>query len=86
MELSNREYLFIMVEQGNKVEVVITLDDILQVDEDKNDYEYIYAIQDDIDYVLDLHVGQSIYFSPDRNYSVSAVKVDEPKGILIRIK
>lgn len=86
MKLSNREYLFIMVEQGDKVEVVITLDDLLQVDEDKNDYEYIYAIQDDIDYVLDLHVGQSIYFSPDRNYSVSGVKVDEPKGILIRIK
>ena len=86
MKLSNREYLFIMVEQGDKVEVVITLDDILHVDEDKNDYEYIYAIQDDIDYVLDLHVGQSIYFSPDRNYSVSGVKVDDPKGIFIRTK
>lgn len=86
MELSNREYLFIMVEQGDKIEVVITLDELLQVDEDKNDYEYIYAIQDDIDHVLDLHVGQSIYFSPDRNYSVSVVKVDEPKGILIRTK
>lgn len=86
MELSNREYLFIMVEQGDKIEVVITLDELLQVDEDKNDYEYIYAIQDDIDHVLDLHVGQSIYFSPDRNYPSSGADLNDPKGILIRIK
>ena len=39
MKLSNREYLFIMVEQGDKIEVVITLDDLLQVDQNKSEYE-----------------------------------------------
>ena len=86
MKLSNREYLFIMVEQGDKIEVVITLYDLLQVDQNKSEYEYIYAIQDDIDYVIDLHVCQSIYFSPDRNYPSSGADLNDPKGIFIRIK
>jgi hypothetical protein len=42
-----------------------------------NDYEYVYAIQEMADELLDLKIGESIYFKPNRDNELA-------KGIIIR--
>lgn len=49
------------------------------IEERKNEYEYIYAIQSyHLDDMLDLKIGESIFFQPIRDDSKS-------KGIITRV-
>lgn len=45
----------------------------------QNEYEYIYALTDILDSVLDLKVDESIYFQPNRDDKTS-------KGIIRRFE
>lgn len=58
-------------------EIKITIDEIM-FPKDKNAFEYIYALQDIIDKVLDLPSGKAMYFQPDRDNK-------EAIGIIARI-
>lgn len=84
---SGRKYRFIFVDGVTSEpyfeDVELTLEDIIVDKEEGKDYEYLYAIQDVIDSVLDLRFGDSISLSPDRNYD--GKKPSSPKGILTRI-
>lgn len=66
-----------MTEQGS-VEHRTTLEfsDLLR--NKKNDYEYIYALQEEFDKILDMKEGDSLYFHPNRDDKNS-------KGIIIRV-
>lgn len=46
--------------------IKITIDEIMHP-KDKNAFEYIYALQEIMDKVLDLPSGKAIYFKPDRD-------------------
>ena len=53
-----------------------SLDELLSED---NDFEVVYALQDIIDVILDLQLGDAMYFQPNRDDSKS-------KAIIVRIK
>lgn len=59
----------------NLDKVIMTLDSIVY-----DDYSELgYALQEVIDEVLDLKVGESIYFTPNRD-------IKDSKGLILRIK
>ena len=74
--MSKREYLLIYVEQGNKVQKVLTLKDLLLLKE--NDFEYIYSLAEEIDNILDLEVNENFYILGSRGDRNS-------KGVITRI-
>ena len=79
---SQREYHFMFLDllpNSNELflERVITIDYLFSKDSD-GDVEYKYALQDEIDKVLDLKVGESMYISAIRD------NPEQTKGILIR--
>lgn len=53
------------------------LDSLFRDVEDGTEYEYIYAIQDIADKILDLKIGESMYFQPNRDNDLT-------KGIITR--
>ncbi len=74
---SKRTYELIMVEGGGEFNIIrnISIDKILFPSE--YDWEYIYALNDLTDKILDLKDGSSLYFQPNRdNYNT--------KGIILR--
>lgn len=74
---SIRKYQLQMVEYSSDfTSVQLSIDRLLFPKE--NDFEYIYAINDLLDYVLDLKAGESMYFQCNRDNS-------ESKGIILRI-
>lgn len=84
MHHSKREYTFAFASQLNAfthgiTSVKVPVDKLLKKDSN-NDDELIYAMQDQIDEVLDLKVGESMYLSADRSCP------EQTKGILIRTK
>ena len=64
-----------MTEQGSVENREIKFMDLLA--DKKDEYEYIYALQEYFDRILDMKEGYSIYFQPNRNDKNS-------KGIIIR--
>lgn len=76
--LSKRKYRVLMVENGS-TSTRETFDVYQLTGRDtKSMYEYMYALQEIGDKVLDLKIGESIYFQPNRDNN-------EAKGILIRV-
>lgn len=76
---SKRTYEVVMVEGGGEFNriAVLPIGRILKPREQGKDWEYIYALNDIIDKILDLKDGQSMYFQPNRdNY--------DTKGIILR--
>lgn len=45
----------------------------------ENDYEYIYALHEIADELLDMKLGESIYFKPNRDNDIA-------KGLITRIR
>ncbi len=76
--LSNRKYKAVMLEQGETSTAEISLGDLLEEDDQGNNWEYIYTLQEHVDEVLDLKVGDSAYFQPNRDNKKS-------KGFIYRV-
>lgn len=75
---SNRFYTVASAEFGLSTEN-ITLNTLAQAVKEKNCAEIWYAMDDRLDEVLDLKVGESMYFQPNRDDKKS-------KGIIFRVK
>lgn len=74
---SKRQYEIQMIEGGGEFsQRKINLFRLLNLK--KNEWEYIYALHEILDKVLDLKDGQSMYFQPCRDN-------DDSKGIILRI-
>ena len=73
-----REYRLRFLDNGvfdsARINAKILLDETIV-----NDYEYIYALRDIINEVLDLKIGESMYFQPNRDNADS-------KGIILRVE
>lgn len=74
---SKREFVAIFDDAGLGTTAHLKLRNILEPK--NNDYEYIYALGEDIDAILDLAYMQSMTFAPNRDEKDS-------KGIIIRTK
>lgn len=74
--LTNREYLTVIVTHGRLDTYSNSLEDIFSK---KSEDEYIYALQEMADELLDLKKGESVYFSPNRDN-------DFEKAIILRTK
>lgn len=72
---SKRKYRVLISESGESSIERVTINRLLNPRE--NDYEYIYALYDVIDEILDLKNGESLYFQPIRDNKDS-------KGIITR--
>lgn len=77
MITSKRRYVVQITEGGHHYDETIELKTLLTTSK-KNEYEYIYSMQDLIDEVLDLKDGESMYFKPNRDNDLA-------KGIITRI-
>lgn len=78
LDLSNRKYFITIAGRGYTLEAEMDLADLFQNGRD-NTPEYVYAIQDIVDDVLDLKVEEHIKFKPSRDEDLSV-------GIIWRIK
>ena len=78
---SNRNYALQLSENGVTVCRTYKMDDILTQISDKNANlcEYMYALSQVLDSVLDLKENESMYFQPNRDDKNS-------KGIITRIR
>ena len=65
--LSNRKFLLLWIEGEDAVRKIIFFDRLFHDAKQKGDYEYIYALQSDIDIVLDLKEGEKIPFQFNRD-------------------
>lgn len=72
---SSRAYKIVIAEGGEVNTISHTLEDLLDI---SNEFEYRYSILEDMDLVLDLKKGQSMYFKPNRGNKCA-------KGIIVRI-
>lgn len=74
---SKRKYRVIIVDTDSVSNEVIEINRILK-DKKNGEYEFIYALQDEIDKVLDLKISRAMYFNPCRDNK-------RVKGIIQRI-
>jgi spore coat polysaccharide biosynthesis protein SpsF (cytidylyltransferase family) len=74
LAMSQREYKVAILDAGD---MVIQHENLKTILDPKNDFEYIYAIQEEIDKLLDLKVGESMYIQPIRDNN-------DTKGIILR--
>lgn len=75
---SKREYKLLWDVHGETVEEIVSLDRIVY-EENDSEYEYIYALQDDFDVILDLKINEIIPFQFNRDDK-------RERGIVKRIK
>lgn len=76
---SNREYKIIVCSSVNVAEASVSIDSLLHVPSNNDNlFEWEYALKDIADTVLDLKLGESMYFQPNRDDKTS-------KGIIFRI-
>lgn len=73
---STRSYLITGYEGSVRLSEKLSLKSLLNIK--KDDYEYIYAIQEDTDKILDLKVNETMYVSLNRD------NVND-KGVLLRV-
>ena len=75
--MSNRKYIVAFIEGKAAFTQEIPLERILpigrKVSSNDNDFEWIYAMQSDIDDILDLKIGEHCYMSFNRDQSVPGV-------------
>lgn len=74
---SSRKYNVFVSEGGETKEINIEVNGILSPAEDA--YEFMYALNDQLDKVLDLRKGDAMYFRPIRDNKAT-------KGIITRIQ
>ena len=75
---SKREWKLIIVCDTDVVQVTVDLETIYEKTDQEDDYEYNYAIQDEIDKLLDMKVNDKIFFQFNRSDE------SEP-GLIVRI-
>lgn len=71
---SQRVYELYIVENGEAIKLKLAIEMLFTESEN----EYIYALQEITDDILDLKKGKSMYFQPNRDDK-------ESKGILLRV-
>lgn len=77
IHLSKRKYKVAMIDRdGATIEHLTVQKLLLQGDAP---YEYINALAENIDTILDMQIGFSMYFQPNRDDSTS-------KGIIVRVQ
>lgn len=76
---SKRSFEIFIAEAGTSQVVTENIHSLLDPKDFGDDYEYKYAAQEITDEILDLKVGESMYFQPNRDDKNS-------KGIIIRTK
>jgi hypothetical protein len=74
---SKRQYVIAFIEGEAAVNDTLSLEQIYNTG--KSDWEYLYAIQDKIDYILDLKVGERLEMNFNRDNTDS-------RGLIKRIK
>lgn len=64
--ISKRKYLVVMIDRqtGNVTKETLSLEELL---DQKQEYEYIYSLQENIDSYLDMPVGKASHFQPNRD-------------------
>ena len=70
---SIRKYLVVGIEGTEEFKLEVTADDLFS----KQETEVMYSLQEEVDKILDLSVGQSIFVNINRDNS-------EYKGVLMR--
>ena len=75
MKGSKRRYQVVTLDSCGVGQMAIDLGNLNQ---NREDYEFVYALADRIDDVLDLKPGESMYFQPNRDDCSS-------KGIIKRV-
>jgi hypothetical protein len=73
---SSRKYIFSFIEGEYVGTGELSINDII---DNKTDFEYIYAMQDNLDLILDLKVGEKLSLKFNRDY-------EDSDGIIKRIK
>jgi len=73
---SNRKYIFSFIEGEYAGTGELSINDIIN---HKEDFEYIFAMQENLDAILDLKVGEKIGLKFNRDY-------EDSDGIIKRIK
>lgn len=68
MTNSKRRYIFCFIEGKYASSGELSINDMLDTN---NDYEYIYALQDNIDLILDLKVDEKLNLKFNRDYKDS---------------
>lgn len=71
---SQRMYEIFIIENGEAIKLKLSVESIFQESEN----EYMFALQEITDTVLDLKKGESMYFQPNRDNGKS-------RGIILRI-
>lgn len=61
---SSRKYKVVISDNVGISTEGVTLKSLLESDEEM---EYIYAMREELDRILDLKIGESIYFQPNRD-------------------
>lgn len=79
MLISKRKFKAVIFEGGSFETVTVKLSDLTKEDDGQGtEYEYIYALQEEGDKLLDLKVGEAMYFQPNRDNDLA-------KGIIYRV-
>lgn len=76
---SKRKYLCIWNENGELEKHTVLLGHFISSSVRTNDYEYIYAMQERVDEILDMKADETIHFQFNRDDKNS-------KGIILRIQ
>jgi len=79
LAFTKRHYDIQISESGTTTNMGITIEILLGLNGNPNDYEFIYALQEIADDVLDLKSGECLYFQPNRDNQLA-------KGIITRVK
>lgn len=79
LNFTKRNYSIQISESGYLSTQSITIEMLLNINDNMDDYEFIYALQEIADDVLDLKINESLYFKPNRDNELA-------KGIITRVK
>lgn len=78
---SKRKFILLMAEGGESEQVLLDVSKLSESPKEKmgDQYEYIYALREITDEVLDIRKGESMYFQPNRDNDLA-------KGIITRVQ
>lgn len=65
--MSKRKYHVVGFDRSTVINTTVTAHELLAVETTKDPYEYLNALSEDDDAILDLHVGQCLYVRLNRD-------------------
>jgi len=77
--ISKRVFEILFFEGGQSIHLEVELNELFSDTSNEDNFEYVYAMQDSIDDILDLRVNDTMYFQFNRD-DVNT------KGVIRRIK